>query len=96
MSVTDVFICEKLLALDAISSPKASSQRTEGVLRLIRRGVARELNLQPSAGETGQEWAGVDDLLRHPGSGFGNTTLDELCLLKTPSGWIRLRWGFVS
>jgi hypothetical protein len=30
------------------------------------------------AGESGQECAGIDDLLRHPGTGFGNITFEHV------------------
>src|SRR5262249_29551303 len=44
---------------------------------LPRRRTVRELDLQSLGGETGQKWAGINDLLRHPGARFSNITLDE-------------------
>jgi hypothetical protein len=43
---------------------------------LPQRSAVRELDLQPLGGETGQKWAGINDLLRHPGARLGNITLD--------------------
>jgi hypothetical protein len=43
---------------------------------LLKRSTVRELDLQPLGGQTGQKWAGINDLLRHPGARFGKIALD--------------------
>jgi hypothetical protein len=44
---------------------------------LSGRSTVREVDPQPCCGETGQERPGVNDLLRHPGTGFSNLTFDQ-------------------
>ena len=66
---------------------------SRSVSALPQRSTIRELDLQPLGCETRQKWAGINDLLRHPGARFGNIALDQQSRHSCSSRGCRVRLG---